>query len=198
MKKRDALIVLACMFFASVVHAEDINSIFKKVNDLVSAQNYAKALDELKWASKEIEKLHAEKLKTFLPDQLAGYAGDKIQSANALGITSIERTYRQTDSSVKISLTNIGGAGSAGGMGGLAQLGQMAAMFGGASGIDTFRIQGRTATLENRDNGGDLTIYLESGSVLKLESQSATKTESLKAMAEALKLDDLDKYLKGQ
>lgn len=185
------------MSLATSAYAEDVNAIFKKVNDLISAQNYSKALDELKWASKEIEKLHAEKLKTFLPDSVAGFTGDKVQAANALGITSIERNYRQGGSSVKISLTNMGGAAGGAGMGGLAQLGQMAAMFGGTSGIDTFRIQGRTATLENRDQGGDLTVYLDSGSVLKLESSTGVKGDTLKGIAEALKLDDLDKYLKG-
>jgi hypothetical protein len=73
----------------------------------------------------------------------------------------------------------------------------MAAMFGGEAGQDTFRLQGRTAML--RDDGGapELQVFLDSGSILTLSGDNATGAE-LRGMAEALKLDALDSYLRGQ
>lgn len=196
MKKNPFLVALAATFvFAQGVYAEDINAIFKKVNDLVTAQNYSKALEELKWASKEIEKMNGEKIKTFFPDTAAGFTGDKANASSALGFSNIEKNYKGANGTVKLTLTNMGSNGSP--LGGLAQLGQMAAMFGGTNGIETFRIQGRTANLDTTSSEPKLTVYLESGSILQFDASGKTSADELKAMAEALKLDELDKYLKG-
>ena len=86
------------------------------------------------------------------------------------------------------------------GLGGLAALGQMAAMMGGGTpGSDTFRIGGRTATLQATpgSSSSDLTIFLDSGSMLKIESYDGVSGDVLKQMAENLKINDLDNYLKG-
>lgn len=196
MKKLLGLSLIVAMMAVNFAAAEDINAIFKKVNDLIASQNYSKALEELKWASKEIETLHSKKLEAFLPDQLAGYNGEKVSSGSAIGITNIERSYKGADGSVKVSLTNMGGA--AAGLGGLAQLGQMAAIFGGSNGMESFRVQGRTAQLDTTGVNPSLTVYLESGSMLQFAGNGKVKGELLKTMAEAMKLDDLDNYLKGR
>ena len=198
MKKNALLFSLAVSAaLVSAGNAEDINAIFKKVNDLITAQNYSKALDELKWASKEIEKLNGEKIKTFFPDSVAGFTGDKANANSALGISNIERNYKGANGTLKLSLTNMGAAAGAG-FGGLAQLGQMAAMFGGAgNGIETLRVQGRTANLDTTGTNPKLTVYLDSGSILQLDASGKTSAEEIKAFAEALKIEELDKYLKG-
>jgi len=50
-----------------------------------------------------------------------------------------------------------------------------------------------------RDDGGapELQVFLDSGSILTLSGDNATGAE-LRGMAEALKLDALDSYLRGQ
>ena len=190
-----AIFALCAVVLPQFTHADDLNDTFKRVNDAVAAKNYPKALDELAWAKKSIEKLNNDQIASFFPDTLAGFTGAKIQSNNALGFTSMQRNYQKDQSTVQISLT--GGSGGAGGLGGLAAIGKMAAMMGGENGQDTLRVAGRTATL-NTQNQPTLTIYLDSGSILELRAQGSTSADDLKTMAEAIKIDDLDKYLRGQ
>lgn len=195
------VVMLAGLGMSPVIsRAEDVNEIFKKVNEYIAKKNFPKALEELNWAKKEIEKQNQDALRSFLPDQLAGFTGEKFEANDAFGISNIERSYRKDSTTVKVSLT--GGSGSgAGAFGGLAALGSMAAMMGAQQGTghDTFRISGRTATLdlEEGSSNGSLTVFLESGSILKLEMDSGATRDSLKSVAEALKLNDLDNYLKG-
>ncbi len=204
MKKLLLIAVFSLCCLPAVGAAEDINDIFKRVNDFVTAKNYTKALEELTWAQKEIEKLNVTHVQAFFPDSLAGFTGSKFEANSALGMSNIERQYTKTGSEerVKLSLSgsSAGGAG-AGGLGGLAAFGRMAAMMGGGGqGGDTFRIAGRTATLQ-QEEGSDsahLTVFLDSGSILSLELSNGKDSSVLKTMAEALKLNDLDNYLRGQ
>ena len=192
-----ALLILSC---ASSAAAEDVNTIFQRVNDLIKAQNYSKALDELEWARKEVAKMHAERLKGFLPDQVAGYTGGKAEMSGALGILSLERTYTSPTSKVKVLLTGGASAGGGAALGGLAQIGQMAAMFGNNEpGKETIRVGGRTAMLESNEaqKTASLDVFLDGGAMLKLEQDGSAQADSLKTFADALKIDDIEKYLKG-
>jgi hypothetical protein len=193
-------LIVASLTFTGVAGAEDLKTIFDRVNTYVGENNYSKALSELEWAKKELEKMNAGKLKTFLPDELSGFKGGETKTSNALGFSNTERTYTKDGDTVKISL--IGGSSGAGGMGaGIAQLGQMAAMFGGqGNGIETVRIQGRTATLnEQPGNKPDLSIFLQGGTILKIEAEKGKVTgENLKELAGAMKLDDLESYISAK
>ncbi|MBX7138618.1 MAG: hypothetical protein K1X83_11610 [Oligoflexia bacterium] len=198
--KKFMFVLVVLLASSGVGLAEELKDIFGRVEQYVAAKNYTKALDELSWAKKEIEKLNSGQLKTFFPDELAGFTGDKIESQNMFGITGMERLYKKSgaNTTVKVSLTG-GAGGAAGGLGGLAALGSFAAMMGQQQGQDTFRIEGRTATLEEHadSHAAELTVFLNSGSILKLEMQNGTDAAVLKQMAENLKLNDLDAYLKG-
>lgn len=197
------LLPLSCFLLLSVTaQAEELNQIFTRVQEMVTAKNYTKALEELSWAKKEIEKMNTSQLKTFFPDQLSGFTGDKFEANNIFGISNVERTYRKTGDAavVKVSLTGASSGGAAaGGFGGLAALGSMAAMMGNQEGSDTFRIDGRTASLTAQpgSKGGELTVFLNGGSILKLELNNSTNTDALKSMATAMNLNDLEKYLRG-
>ena len=91
--KRVALISLG-LLFSQVAMAEDLNEIFSRVNQLIEQKNYQKALNELGWAKKEIEKMNGQKLQEFFPNQLGEFSGDKFQTNSALGFTNVERTYK--------------------------------------------------------------------------------------------------------
>lgn len=179
--------------------AENLDDIFKKVNKYVEENNFPKALEELDWAKNEINKMHGTKLETFFPDQLAGFTGDKFKSSQALGISQIERTYRKSGAgNVKVSL--MGGSGQGGGaLGGIAAFGRMAAMMGSQPGQEKIRIDGKTAVLEEKDNykRAELTVFLDSGSMIKFEMSNSSNGSDLKKMAEDLKINDLDNYLRG-
>jgi len=188
------LLLLVC---SAPVLAEDINEIFTKVNEQVTKKNYAKALEELGWARKELEKLHRERVQSFFPNQLGDFTGGKFEANSALGFTNIERTYSKGENTLRLSLSGESGGGQ--GLGGLAALGKMAAMFGQQSGQESLRIAGRTATLSQQEgsDSAELMIFLESGSMLKLEQSSGAQGSALKALAEKIDLAGLDGYLKG-
>ena len=193
-----SLLCVASAFNAFSANADELESSLNKVRTLVTEKNYSAALEELGWARKEIEKMNSGQLATFLPDDLNGFSGKKISSNSVMGFTNIEREYSKGAVTVKVSLTggSVGGAGA--GLGGLAAIGKMAAMFGGNTpGQETIRVQGRTAMLESENSIPNLTIFLDSGSILKLEMTSGKEISALKDMASALKLDDLEKYIKG-
>ena len=184
---------LSALCLSTAAHAEDLSAILKKVEQLNTEGNYSKALEELSWAKKELEDQYLKKLVTFLPDTLNGYTGDKPDSSSAMGFTSTSRVYKSGANTAKIEINGGSGAGAQGGMGGLAALGQMAAMMGQQSGQSAMRINGRTANLQ--EESGELTVFLNGGTMLVIR-QEAGKVE-LKAMAEAINMEAIEKYLSG-
>lgn len=199
LKNKFLLLSILSIFIGSkTVIAEEVDVIFTKIKEYMGQQNFTKALEELSWAKQEIEKKNSEKLQSFFPDDVAGYKGEKAQVSSALGFTTIEKKYKSDKANMTVSLTG-GSSSVAGGLGGLAQIGKMAAMFGNQPGMETERIAGRTATIEKEANskGSSVSIFLDSGSVLKVEAPNTQDTAVLKSFVEALKIDDLDKYLKG-
>jgi hypothetical protein len=173
------------------VIAEDLATLMKRVQDYASQENYSKAIEELSWVQKELEKMNMKKLEAFLPNDLSGFKGGKVEQNSALGMTNMERTYTKGSETVTVSVTG-GGAGSP--LGGLAGLGRMAMAFGGQPGMDSFRISGRTANLNEQGDSSDLTIFLDSGSMLNIKGANG---DTLKKLAEAMPIDAMDKYLKG-
>jgi len=189
-------LAISALFLSSSVLAEDVKEVLDRVNTLYKEGNYSKALEELEWARKEIEKSNSKSLATLLPDELAGLKGDKAETSSALGITNIERSYSDSkNQKVKVTLTQTGGTGGA--MGGLAGLGQMAAMFGAQSGQDVFRIDGMTASMEGEGEGAKLQVFLSSGSILAFDLLEGTNSAILKEMANKIGLASIDKKIKG-
>lgn len=176
--------------------AEDLNAIFKKVNEYVEQKNFPKALEELNWAEKEITKMNSRQIESFFPDQIEGFQGGKTEMNAVMGMTNVSRTYTSGSRSIELSLV---GGGAGGGLGGLAGLGRMAAMMGQGAGQDSFRVQGQTASLDTEEGQAELSVFLDSGSILKLDGSNLGSDggATLKKFIEALKVSDLDKYLKG-
>ena len=184
---------------SNIARAEDLNELLARVDKFVKEENFSKALGELKWAQAELEKKQMLKLQSFFPDELMEYKGKKLEQNSALGFMELKREYEKDGNSITVSL--MGGAGGSGGPGGskpmgqIAQFGQMAAMFGGGNDQETIRIKGRTTTMK-KGEAGELTLFLDSGSMLKLESSNVA-SEELKGLAEKLDIDGIEKYLKG-
>ncbi len=191
------LFILTFVSSLPLAQAEEIDEIFKKVNKFISEKNYPKAIEELSWAKKEIEKLHNVRLKSFLPDELAGFKAGEINAQSALGFNTIERTYTGAGNSFTLGLNGGTSSSSNNPFGNLAALAKMGQMMGAAQpGVDTFRVQGKTVTLDT-SSGVEAIVSLDSGSVLTLKSQSKFNAEIIKKAINELKLEDLDKYLKG-
>ncbi|MDC0357370.1 hypothetical protein OAO01_01010 [Oligoflexia bacterium] len=195
--KQVAFILSALFLFSQVSLAEPLSKYYKKIDEYMTAKNYTKALEEWNWARKEIETLHMSRVKEFLPDELAGYKGGEFKANSALGFTNIERAYQGPGKGVKVSI--LGSSSGAGPMGGgLAAFGQMAAMMQGrgGDGQGAFRIGTHTASLNVRPGSkqAELSVFLENGAMIKLNGADG---ETLKKIANALKIDPLDQYLKG-
>lgn len=199
MKNRiTSLVALALVLAPSSAFAEDINEIFKKVNSYIAEQNYPKALEELSWAKKEIEKMNSSRIGTLLPKDLNGFTGNEPTVQSALGFNNIERTYKSGERTIKVSITGGGADGGMGGLGGLAGLARMGMMMGGNQpGTDTFRIEGRAANLDSKTGAPELTIFLDSGAIVKLEGQNGVDGNTLKSFGEGLKISAIDNYLRG-
>jgi hypothetical protein len=179
----------------SVGCSEELKDLLGRVQKLADEKNFPKALDELGWVQKDLQKKHGEQLTQFFPDQVKGFTGDKVQVNSTLGFSQVERNYAEGERSLTLSLT---GGTSVGGLGNLAQLGKFAAMAGGDSGQEAVRIKGKTGQLEgDAESGFTLSLFLDSGSVLKVSATSGISSEELTQFAEILKLEELDKYLRG-
>lgn len=181
--------------------ADELDDTFAKIKSLVAEKNYTKAMEELSWAQKSIEKMNQGRLQTFFPDALQSFQGGKFESNAALGFLAASRPYSAGEKSIKVELTTgSAGGGAQAGLGSLAAIGKMAAMMGNQPGQETVRIAGRTATLETADGEtrAALTIFMDSGAVLKFEQQASADASALKKFAEGFDLDGIDKYLRGQ
>ncbi|MBP9838699.1 MAG: hypothetical protein KBC84_08290 [Proteobacteria bacterium] len=185
----------AISFFSFNAYAENLNDILKRVNDFVAQENYPKAMEELSWANKEIEKMHSTKLGQILPAEVNGFKGEAAKMESALGFTNVSKVYKNGSKVIKL---NMSGASSQGGLGGLAGLAKMGMMMGGAQpGMETFRIKGRTANLDTQDSSPKVTVFLDSGSMLNIEAEDGVDAEAVKTFAEAIDVEKLDNYLKG-
>ena len=181
--------------------AEELDDNLKKVRELVDQKLYSKALTELSWARTAIEKMHMKRVEDYFPEKVGEFAGGKFESSAALGMNNVERSYSKPGSSaIKVSLAG-GSGGQNNPFAAIAGFGRMAAMMPGMQGTgkEQVRIAGRTAMLEAGEEQGksELTIFLESGSVLTLETSTKDAGSTLKTLAEGLKIAELDDYLKG-
>lgn len=178
------------------VAAEDLDSLLKNVKSYSEKESYTKALEELSWAQKEIQKMHMKKLETFFPDTLGEYSGQKFETKSAMGFTSLERVYVNGGNKIRLSMA--GGSGGANNpMAALGGMGKMAAMFGGNQpGTDSFRINGRTAMLKTNGSRPELTLFLDEGSIITMKVIGGKpEAESLKKLPEDINIDALDNYL---
>lgn len=180
--------------FSNVV-AEDVNEIFERTKKFIASENFPKALEELEWAKKEVEKLHYAKLDSVFPESFGDYKGEKGTSQSAMGFLTFEKKYLKAGDNQGVNLSYVG-SGAGGMASGFAAFGRMAAAMGGSQpGMDSFRIKGRTASLSDQGGNAELSIFLDGGGVLKLEAE---KGDELKTMAETLDLDKIDSYLAGK
>ena len=187
--------IISLCFTSQPALGEDINEVFKKVNEYVQQKNYPKAMEELTWAQKELEKLHQERLSQLLPAEVEGFKGGDTQVQQMMGFSNIERDYTNGEKNIRLAISGTSGTDGMGGLAGIAKMGMM--MGATQAGRDQFRINGRTASLDTTNGSPELSVFLESGSVLQLTTSEGVDGPALKKFAEALKIADLDNYLKG-
>ena len=175
------------------VTADEIDKIAAKVSEYINAGNYPKALEELAWYQKEVEKLHFARILDFFEEELAGYKRQQPKIQSTVRLSTVEAIYSNESEQIKAVLTGSSG-GSVGTMGGLAALGHLAAMQGAAAGQDPFRLNGFTATLNHQRRRPELSIFLHSGWILKIVAPDA---KTARSFANVFPTVELNEYLKG-
>jgi hypothetical protein len=188
--------ITVLIVFAQSAYAEDVNVIFEKVNKLIAEKNYPKAMEELAWAKKEIEKMHSARIQEFFPATVIGLQGADVKASGAMGFSNIERTYSGQGKSLNVSLQ---GSSATGAGGGIAAFGRMAALMGQQDpNSESFRIDGLTASLKKNGSNNELQVFLDSGSILNISSRNGLEADELKKVAEAIDIVKLDDYLRGR
>ncbi len=198
-KKTFAGILLVLAFPAVAFCEEEFSQILKKAEQLKNEQKYVQALNELTWATTELQKLHVEKLKSFFPATVEGLQPGEFETNNALGFIVVERAY-SSSTGAKIKATMGGSAASEGsaaaGMGALAGLASMASMMGGMEGSEVVRIHDTRANIMNQNGRLELNLPLSSGMFFKVEEEGGKGTkDQLVAVASGLDVKGLNSYL---
>jgi hypothetical protein len=195
------IVIGACALLFSMPGAglaEELNAVFKRVNDLMAQKSYARALEELGNARQQIEKLHLERVKTFFPASVAGYTGGEPKTGGALGIATVDREYTKGASILRLGLRGGNTGGGPGSFGSIAQLGRMVAGMQREPGVESVRIGLQPGLIKLAGHKNTLTLFLESGAVLVVEGHSSATNEELKNFAGALDIIALEKYLSGK
>ncbi len=196
--------ILLCFTFvilsADIARAEEkFEDLIKRAQEMKEQGKFPQAISELSWASKQLEKLHAEKLQSFFPQTAGAFTGGEFKSNNAMGFTSVERTYASPKGKIKLSLSGSSASDGAAkeGLGMLAGFAGMAAMMGQNEGTDTVRIKGNRGIVQQQSGKTELTVPLSSGLILQAEpvGTPAASKEELIALAEAYDVAGLDTYL---
>lgn len=196
-------LALSCLVNAPVSFAEEkFEDILQRAQELRTQGKFSQAMNELSWATKELEKQHLEKLQSFFPKAVGDLAGGEFESNSALGLITLERPY--SGSGVKLKVSLLGSSQSEGaaarGMGAFAGLAGMAAMMGGqGTGTDSVRIKGARAVIRMENSQAELTLPLSSGMTLQVERQSGKPTkEQLVAVAESVDTAGLEAYIQAK
>ena len=189
-----ALLALPALCMAE----EDFAEILKRAQTLKDQGKFTAAMEELSWATKQLQTLHTQKLEAFLPEKLLDFTGGQVQSNSAMGFMNIERTYSGAPGKVKLSLSGSASSGGAAaqGLGALANLAGMAAMMGNAPGMDTVRVKDQRATVESANGEMKLTIPMSNGIIFSAEQTEGKVTkEQLVALAESFDFAGLNAYV---
>ncbi|MCP4409817.1 MAG: hypothetical protein GY807_19145 [Gammaproteobacteria bacterium] len=187
------ILLLGLITVQAGIADEEIDKIAAKVSEYTAAGNYPKALEELAWYKKELEKRNFKKILEFFQEDLAGFKRQSPKTQSAVGIITIETSYKKNSEKIKATLTGSSG-GTAGAMGGLAAFGHLAAMQSGASGHDSFRLNGFTATLNQQRRRPELSVILDNGWIIKFVAAEASAARSF---ANEFPIVELNDYLKG-
>ena len=195
----------ACMLFGlscmSSARAEEWNlpTSLREIERHASEGSYPSALMELERARNYLLEQKNERVKKFFPGTLRWSAGksltgEEIEVSVALGLTNMVRLYKGEESELKVSLLGGGRSISAQEESGL---GRMAAMIQKEEGGVGLQIGGCSALLDESGARPELSVFLKSGGILKLEGRKSVTGDQLKGLAAKIDIKGLDTYLQG-
>lgn len=186
------IFLIGCIFFASSTafdvnaYEEDPAKTCKSAAELFKEGDVDGALEEARWCVTQLEQMKQGQISEYFKDEVNGYKGGKIASQQAMGMSSVERSYTKKGSKIKVSLA--GGASSAGNSA-FSALAQFGLQMGGSG--TKVRIQRRSAVINNKGNSVQLIVTLKSGGMLNFDSRDVDEDE-LVAFAKKFPVKELD------
>jgi len=144
------------------------------------------ALEEARWCVTQLEQMKQSQIGKFFKDEINGYKGGKLATQQVMGLSSVERSYTKSGSTIKVSLT---GGASAAGNSAFSALAKFGLQMGGSG--TKVRIQRRTAVINNKGNSVQLIVTLKSGGVLNFDSKGVDEDELI-AFAKKFPVKELD------
>jgi len=171
-----------------------LESSLREVERLSSEGSFPGALRELERARGYLLDQKNERVKKFFPNTISEAAGEKIEVSVALGLTNMTRLYKGKNIEFKLSLLGGGKSISSNEDSGL---GRMAAMIQKEDGGVALEIGGRSALLDESGARPELSIFLKSGGIFKLEGRNNITSAQLKGFAAKIDIKGLDSYLEG-
>lgn len=201
------LLVFVLSLMAQTAKEEAIQSL-DNAKRLITQDNYAKAQEEISFASSKINEILSEQLVKYLPDAPAGYKVDErnaqglgqmggfLGSANA--ITAIGRysgTTEDADGNIANLTLTISIGGLIGKTAGFAALGQMFGGGGAGTGSKSIRVSGYTANQEfqSGDSSGKLTVQVGEKVSVLIEGNGIKTADIMKTLVEKIDLAKLEK-----
>lgn len=198
--KRLMTIASALCFIISLasgtVLADNVTELMKSAEQNYSAKKYAKALEDLEWARKEIANLQLQAMKKFLPDELDGMKGQDADGGAIFGIHSVSKRYASADGNKSVTITLAAGTtGQA--SGGLGALMGMAAAFGAMdAGTDSKMVVAKgykgQFNLDKNTNEGTLIFNLSDGAMINIETDGYTDSTMAEKAAKTLDIPKIE------
>ncbi|GEM_PF-384520 len=210
MRKLLAIILLFafCLGLAAQTAKDEAIQSLDNAKKYLQSDNFAKAQDEMNYASSKISEIQSEILVKYLPDAPVGF---KVEDKNAQGmggagailgsqnaITAVGKYSSGKEdadgNTPEITLT-ISVGGIMGKASGLAALGQMFSGYGMTSGTGTktVRVGGYSGTQEFSAGSGKLTVQVGEKVSIIVEGEYLVNPDLMKTLVEKIDLAKLEK-----
>jgi hypothetical protein len=192
--------------------ASDLKTSLNLIAESVAQKNFPKAIKELEWINVELQKGHKAALKSQLPPSILEFkivepvasAGEdfdmykikpkRIFSSSVYWASSIQHYRSESDQNLVIAFADNWNAQSRGVYQQKCSLDILK-----TTEFETMRIQGRIASVQRSEHPGIndiMTICLKDG-LVAVEANQKEVTARFRDIANALKLEGLEKYLSG-
>jgi hypothetical protein len=189
-----SMILFAMTFALTTVRADTVNDLLDSARKNYEAKHYYKAIEDLEWAKKEMTNLHLQRLKTYLPEKVAGYSFTD-SGGDVIGFKGLEREYKQESSSNTVKINLITGSAAAGtaGLGALLNMANLAA--GMNPNATMVQAKGRKGNLVYEQDSSEavLSFSLPNNVSLMITTNGFTSGDEAKKFADLIDFDGLEK-----
>ncbi len=189
------VLVLFCLL-SSTALADNVTDLLNSAKQNYTSKNYAKALEDIEWARKEISSQHLKRMKAFFPASIGGMKGKDVEGGDAMGIRGVSRRYQNSDQTQSVTISFLSGSNTASGNG-LGALMSMASSFGLMNGGSNSKVviekgyRGQFVQ-EDGDRTGTLTFNLRGGRIIIIETVGYTGSAMAEKAAKMLNIAKIE------